>query len=81
MNPHLSLCLRTLTGHLLVSQLVRAAVTCSVAFILQSTAFSCSHLETRCEAFLQHYQTSLEELPEETFQAQVGSPPTHIASR
>lgn len=45
---------------------------CSVAFILQSTAFSCAHLESRCEAFLQQFQTSLEQMTEESFKTQVG---------
>ncbi|KAL0046282.1 hypothetical protein WJX82_008028 [Trebouxia sp. C0006] len=42
----------------------------SVAFILQSTAFSCQHLEGRCEAFLQQYQTSLADMTEESFKTQ-----------
>ena len=45
---------------------------CSVAFILQSTAFSCEHLESRCEAFLQQFQTGLEQMTDESLKAQVG---------
>lgn len=44
---------------------------CSVAFILQSTAFSCQHLESRCEAFLQQFKTSLEQMTDESFKTQV----------
>ena len=44
---------------------------CSVAFILQSTAFSCQHLESRCEAFLQQYESSLADMTEESFKTQV----------
>lgn len=46
---------------------------CSVAFILQSTAFTCQHLESRCEAFLQQYQTSLADMTEDSFKTQVRS--------
>ncbi|KAL3136082.1 hypothetical protein ABBQ32_007106 [Trebouxia sp. C0010 RCD-2024] len=42
----------------------------SVAFILQSTAFSCQHLESRCEAFLQQFKTSLEQMTDESFKTQ-----------
>ena len=47
------------------------ACACSVAFILQSTAFSCQHLESRCEAFLQQFQTTLEQMTEDSFKTQV----------
>ncbi|KAL0019017.1 hypothetical protein WJX77_001203 [Trebouxia sp. C0004] len=42
----------------------------SVAFILQSTAFTCQHLERRCEAFLQQYQASLADMTQDSFKAQ-----------
>ena len=54
---------------------------CSVAFILQSTSFSSNHLESRCEAFLEQYQTSLAEMTDKSFRTQVSLPslPPHLS--
>ena len=53
-------------------KLTQLHAVCSVAFILQSTAFSCEHLESRCEAFLQQFHSSLEQMTDESFKTQVG---------
>ena len=48
-----------------------ACLPCSVAFIIQSTSFSTEHLDQRCEAFLQGFRQTLQDMDETSFAKQV----------
>ena len=59
---------------LLLGMFCRESVAClsySVAFIIQSTSFSTEHLDQRCEAFLQGFRQTLQDMDEMSFAKQV----------